>query len=338
MTAIIDVHTHLMLKSWERAYDHAGLPRVEGRPVEKGQLLTSWEPSQFVEIMDRNGIQAMVMSWPPGCDVSRGTAATETARAMNEEYAAIVRGHPDRFGAFAVLPLGDMDAAVAEVAYALDYLGLDGICLPTNWEGQYFNDERFVPLFAELDRRRALIFVHPVQPVYLEQLSLPYNTAVMEFMFDSTRMLTSLVYSGIRKQFPNFELISTHAGGAMPYLAGRLAAVAGRLGVGNGRTMPPIDVLEGLKSFHFDLSASTSDTTLGSLLNLVPSTRLMFGSDTPIAPERVIPVAKADLSSTRLLDDSQRLDILNRTALRLLPRLLGAIAAAKGSAKRSSEV
>ena len=79
----------------------------------------------------------------------------------------------------------------------------------------------------------------------------------------------------------------------MPYLTWRLAAVAGVLGVGNGRTMPPANVLEGLKSFHFDLSAATSDTTLGSLLNLVPSTRLMFGSDTPIAPERMIPVAKA---------------------------------------------
>ena len=324
MTGIIDVHTHLMLKSWERAYDRAGLPRVEGRPAEKGQLLTSWEPSQFVEIMDRNGIQAMIMSWPPGSDVS-GASASETARAMNEEYAAIVRGHPDRFGAFAVLPLGDMDAAVAEVGYALEHLGLDGVCLPTNWQGQYFNDERFVPLFAELDRRRALVFVHPVHPVYMEQLALPYNVAVMEFMFDSTRMLTSLVYSGLRKQFPNFELISTHAGGVTPYLTGRLAAVAGRLGVGNGRTMPPAEVLEGLRSFHFDLSAATSDTTLGSLLNLVPSTRLMFGSDTPIAPERVIPVAKAELSSSRLLDDNQRSDIINGTALRLLPRLSRAI-------------
>ena len=115
----------------------------------------------------------------------------------------------------------------------------------------------------------------------------------------------------------------------MPYLAGRLAAVAGRLGVGNGRTMPAADVLEGLRSFYFDLSASTSDTTLGSLLNLVPSTRLMFGSDTPIAPEFLIPVAKEDLNSSRLLDDNQRSDIFTGTALRLLPRLSRAI---KGAA------
>jgi predicted TIM-barrel fold metal-dependent hydrolase len=329
MTGIIDVHTHLMLKSWERAYDRAGLPRIEGRPVQHTQRLISWEPSQFLEIMDRNGIQAMVMSWPPGCDVARGSAGSETTRAMNEEYAAIVRSHPDRFGAFAALPLDDIDAAVGEVGYALDHLHLDGVCLPTNWEGQYFNDERFIPLFAELDWRRALIFVHPVQPVYMEQLALPYNVAVMEFMFDSTRMLTSLVYSGLRKQFPNFELISTHAGGATPYLTGRLAAVAGLLGVGNNRTMPPADVLEGLSSFHFDLSAATADTTLGSLLNLVPSTRLMFGSDTPIAPEFLIPVAKEDLNSSRLLDDNQRSDIFTGTALRLLPRLSRAI---KGAA------
>jgi predicted TIM-barrel fold metal-dependent hydrolase len=328
MTGIIDVHTHLMLKSWERAYDRAGLPRVEGRPTEKGQLLMSWKPSQFVEIMDRNGIQAMVMSWPPGCDVARGTAGRETARAMNEEYAAIVRSHPDRFAAFAALPLDDIDAAVAEVGYALEHLGLDGVCLPTNWEGQYFNNQRFIPLFAELDRRRAVVFVHPVHPAYLEQVDLPYNVAVMEFMFDSTRMLTSLVYSGLRKQFPNFELISTHAGGTMPYLTWRLAAVAGVLGVGHGRTMPPAEVLEGFRSFHFDLSAAASDTTLGSLLNLVPSTRLMFGSDTPIAPERIIPLAKADLNSSRLLDDKQRRDIFNGTALKLLPRLSKAITGA----------
>jgi predicted TIM-barrel fold metal-dependent hydrolase len=331
MTGIIDVHTHLMLKSWERAYDRAGLPRVEGRPVQHEQRLASWEPSQFLEIMDRNGIQAMIMSWPPGCDVARGTAARETARAMNEEYASIVRSHPDRFGAFATLPLDDMDAAVAEVGYALDHLHLDGICLPTNWENQYFNDERFVPLFAELDRRRALIFVHPVHPVYMAQLGLRYNMAVMEFMFDSARMLTSLVYSGIRKQFPNFKLISTHAGGVTPYLTGRLSLIAGMPGVGNGRIMPPDEVLEGLRSFYYDLSASTSDTTLGSLLNLVPSTRLMFGSDTPIAPERIIAIGKAELSTSRVLDDNQRSDILNGTALRLLPRLSSALAEAAGN-------
>ena len=317
-----------MLKSWERAYDRAGLPRVDGRPFQHEQRLASWEPSQFLEIMDRNNIQAMVMSWPPGCDVARGAAGRAAAREMNEEYAATVRGQPDRFGAFAVLPLDDIDAAIAEVGYALDHLGLDGVCLPSNWQGQYFNDERFLPLFAELDRRRALIFVHPVHPVYMEQLGLPYNMAIMEFMFDTTRMLTSLVYSGIRKRFPNFELISTHGGGTMPYLSARISAVAARLGVGNGRTMPPADVLEGFKSFHFDLSASTSDTTLGSLLNLVPSTRLMFGSDVPIAPEGLIPVSKGQLGATRLLDDRQRQDIFSGTALKLLPRLSKAIAAA----------
>ena len=100
------------------------------------------------------------------------------------------------------------------------------------------------------------------------------------------------------------------------------------IAVGNGRTMPPAEVLEGLRSFHFDLSAATADTTLGSLLNLVPSTRLMFGSDTPIAPERIIPIGKADLSSSRLLDDSQRRDIFNGTALRLLPRLSKAVTGA----------
>jgi len=327
MTVIIDVHTHPTLKAWERGYDQAGLPRENGRPVQERIHLPDWNPGVSIDAMDRHGIQAMLLSNPVGCRIVRGGAARDLARAMNEEMAGIVAAHPDRFGAFAVLPLDDFDASVEEAIYAIDTLRLEGVCLPTNQEGVYFDDERFAALFAELESRRSVAFVHPVAPAFFGDVRLPYGPSVMEYMFDSTRMLVSLVYSGMRRRYPNFSLISTHGGGAMPYIANRLSTTAGTIGVGHGRTMSIEEVWDGLTSFHFDVTSASAPTALGSLLELVPSSRLMFGTDFPIRPERFIAYAMGQVAESPLLNEAQTRDIHCGTAFTLFPRLAEAIAA-----------
>lgn len=275
--------------------------------------------------MDRNGLQAMLLSNPVGCRIVRGGAARDLARAMNEEMASIIAAHPARFGAFAVLPLDDLDASVEEAIYAIDALGLEGVCLPTNQEGVYFDNEGFAPLFAELDRRRSTAFVHPVAPHFFADVRLPYGPSVMEYMFDSTRMLVSLVYSGMRKRYPNFNLISTHGGGTMPYIADRLSTTAGTIGVGGGRTMSVEEVWEGLTSFHFDVTSASAPTALAALTKLVPSTRLMFGTDFPIRPERFIPYNYKQVADSDILSADQKRDVYHATAFNLFPRLADAI-------------
>lgn len=325
MNLIIDVHTHPILPTWEGAYDRAGLKRRDGRPVEETMLLPVWTPEASLAVMDEHGVQAMMLSFPTGSHIVKGAVGQALARAMNEEMAAIVRRFPARFGAFAVLPLDDVDAAVREVDYALDVLGLDGVGLPTNVDGVYLGDERFAPLFEACNRHKAPVFVHPVAPAFFDQVNLPYRAPVLEYMFDSTRMIVSMVYSGMRARFSDFPMISTHAGGATPYLAGRLGAIASTVGIGEGRTMTSDEVMAGLKSFHYDVTASTTPVTLASLLQLVPSSQLLMGTDFPIRPVRYVPLSIRQIAESPILSESAREDIFNRTALGLFPRLARAI-------------
>ncbi len=120
------------------------------------------------------------------CDPS-GRIATSLARRMNELCADLVRGHPGRFGAFATLPLPDVDAALAELAYSLDELHLHGVVLLTNYDGYYLGDPRFDHLFAELDRRGAVVFVHPQSPPGQEMSHLGLPEAMLDVCFDTTR-------------------------------------------------------------------------------------------------------------------------------------------------------
>lgn len=330
---LIDVHTHSTLRAWERAYDASGRSRnANGRPAIGPVVLPAWTAEDHLEVMDQHGIRASFLSNPGGCDIAGASAEPETARAMNVEMADIVARYPDRFGAFACLPLNDIAASIDETKHALGDLQLDGICLPTHIGGDYFDNGRFLPLFEEFNRHKATVFVHPISPQFFGQIRLPYWPHLLEGMFENARMLTSLVYSGVRQRFMDFNLISTHAGGVMPYLAQRLRTSADFARGSSFSYSPPIwrqeEVWEGLTSFYFDLTTSTMPTTLGSILELVPSSRLLFGSDFPIRGERWIAPAIVELAHSPFLNKVQRRDVYRETALALFPRLRLAIAAA----------
>ncbi|MEU9399781.1 amidohydrolase family protein [Streptomyces sp. NPDC048242] len=125
----------------------------------------AWSPESAIAMMDAQGIATGVMSvTSPGVHLGDDADARDLARAVNEYGAEVVKDNPDRFGHFASIPLPDIDAAVAEAVYALDVLGADGVVLMSNAHGKYLGDADFEPLWAELDRRSANVFVHPAQP------------------------------------------------------------------------------------------------------------------------------------------------------------------------------
>lgn len=320
---IIDVHSHPFLESWKKASrqsiasrggDSAALT-IEGSPA------PDWSVNGTLELMDKMGIAAMILSYPSGVQFLKGKPAIDLARAMNEELAEIIKAHPAQFGAFAVLPLGDTDATLAEIRYALDTLKLEGVCLPTNVDGVYLADERFAPIFAELDRRRAVAFVHPVTPAFFGEIALKFNPALLEFMFDSTRMITAMIYSGMRHRYPNFTIISTHAGGTAPYLAARLAVAAPVPNMGASVPLTPGDVMRDLKTFHFDLTASASPNALASLLQLVPPTQIFMGFDYPLMPVQSILPTQNGLRTYTGFSNEDREAIRYGNALRMFPGL-----------------
>ena len=161
----------------------------------------------------------------PGVHVGDDARARSLARRCNELAATMMQKRPDRFGGFAALPLPDVDGALDELAYALDVLKLDGVVLFSNSNGVYLGDKRFEPVFEELERRSAVVFVHPTaspDPA-AHQLGLP--DSLIDFTADTTRVVAQMLYSNRFARTPNVKYIFSHAGGTVPYLAGRFAIV-----------------------------------------------------------------------------------------------------------------
>lgn len=322
--SIIDVHSHSMLSSWVAAL-RARDP--QGRAIIEGLAVPEWSPAAAIRVMDENGIGTMVLSNPIGTKGFAPAEAIPLARRMNDEMAKIVADAPTRFGAFGVLPLCDVEASLRELAYVLDVLKLDGVCLQTNTDGVYVGDDRFEPLIAELDRRRAVAFVHPVAPVFQAQTGLPINPAMLEFMFDITRAVASLILSGRRKRYPNFEYIVTHGGGTLPYLAQRIASMSMPRTSGYDAGIDAADVRAGLASLHYDLTASTNDTVLEALTKIVPVEQILLGFDYPMRSASLIAPGFAELKSSRVLGPQALDQIFHANPIALLPGVAARIRA-----------
>jgi 6-methylsalicylate decarboxylase len=242
---------------------------------------------------------------------------------MNDLCADLVRDHPGRFGAFATLPLPDIDAALVELAYSLDELRLHGVVLLTNYDGYYLGDARFDRLFAELNRRQAVVFVHPQSPPGQELSHLGLPEAMLDVCFDTTRTAFSLIVNGVTKKYPAIRFILAHAGGAVPYMAGRVGVTASMLadlkGVapvvaeGLGKLFSISHKLEEkmpeqlsyylrvkenvlpegpdhfLRRFYYDTALSASPHAFASLLTVTDSSHVVFGTDYIFATAAAVP-------------------------------------------------
>ena len=200
----------------------------------------------------------------------------EVARACNEFQARRMRDHRARIGAFALLPLPDVDGALEEISYALDVLHLDGIGLFSSVSELYLGDPRFDPVFAELNRRSAVVFIHPTHCEAPEHAHLHAPPFVVEYVMDTTRAIVNLIYSGTLKRCPNIRFIVAHGGGAVPFLAQRIAMMEGHRGA-KGVT----DVIPTLRSLYYEIASTTSPFALRSLQELADPAHILWGSDLP---------------------------------------------------------
>ncbi len=279
LAGIIDVHSH------------AQLPIGVQIPAP-----LTWSPDKALNLMDQHGVSMLVLSVPDAANHATGQEASDIARRLNEALAGIVQQHPTRFGAMATLPGLTMDGCLQELEYALDTLGMDGVATSTSLHDVYLGDARFDPWFAEMNRRAVTLFIHPTMAQAAGPVDLGLNPSLLEFMFDTTRMLANLVFSGAKARFPDMKMISTHAGGTIPYLVTRLQTLESSFGAGSGRqTLSSEAVKAGFASFYYDLTAATSAAQLGALAELVPPSRLLMGLDIPYMPESSFAPAIQDL-------------------------------------------
>ena len=224
--------------------------------------IPEWSADEHVAAMDRLGIATSLLSISsPGVHLADEAAAADLAREVNEAGRRAVVDHPGRFGLLASLPLPDVDAAIAEIAHCCDHLDVDGFALLTNIDGTYLGDPSFEPVFDELDRRRARLFIHPTSPACWEQTSLGRPRPMLEFFFDTTRAVVDLVLNGTIARHPGIEFIIPHAGATLPMVADRVSVFSLLLDVD-----PAVDVLRDLGRLHFDLAGYPVPRQLDALL------------------------------------------------------------------------
>jgi predicted TIM-barrel fold metal-dependent hydrolase len=267
--------------------------------------------------MDRNGIEKAYLSVSaPGVYVGETDFAAELARACNEFLAGVRDGRPDRFGSFAVLPLPDVEAALAELEHAMDNLGLDGVGMLASIGNRYLGDEAFDPVFDELNRRRAVVFVHPDIPPGsdIPQTNIP--PFLIEFLFDTTRAVTNLLFSGTLERCPDIRFILAHAGGTIPYVVLRL--MLGEFLPGLKEHVPK-GVRVYLERLYYETALSAAPHALRSLQELVDDSHILFGSDYPFAPELATQLMIANLDQYEGLDDVSLEAVYRENALSLLP-------------------
>ncbi len=299
----VDVHAHVFPDFYAAAMEAAGVHDVDGWPNPK------WSPEAMLEAMDGHRIQAQVLSVSsPGVTFAEGQDAARLARQLNEYMAGLVRDHAPRFGSMAVLPLSDVDASLAEIDYALDTLGMDGVGLLSNYRGIYLGDDRIDPVLAELDRRKAVAFVHPTIPPHWDSFTIDIPAPVLEYTFDSTRMAEKLVASGAKAKYPDIAIIVAHGGATLPLSYQRLVKYWM-----DGKN----DIFD---TFFFELTATTEHAQIAALMAMTEVDRCMMGFDFPFMKPDWFDALQTSLESYGFSSDELR-SVMRDNALRLFPKV-----------------
>jgi 6-methylsalicylate decarboxylase len=276
--SIIDTHHHFFppqylepLAVWN---DKAGLPGQT--PIQR-----AWTVNRAIDDMDRNGVATAVLSIStPGIWFGEAEAARKMARICNDYGAEMARAHPGRFGLFASVPMPDVDGTLREIEYALDVLKADGIGFMTSYGDKWPGDPMFAPVFAELNRRKAIAYFHPLAPNCCGGTLIPTVTgSPIEYMFDTTRAVVSLLVGGTLAKMKDMRFLFSHAGGTIPMVAGRIAnALRTRKDIAE---IAPDGTDAELRKLYYDTANSFYAPTIAALTSYVPSTQILFGTDFP---------------------------------------------------------
>ncbi len=275
-----------------------------------------WSPEASLRQMAELGVGTAVLSvsTPGTAFLPNPTDAAVLARDLNGYTADIVAAHCDRFGFFATVALPHIDESVAETVRALDDLDADGVVLLANNAGTYLGEAGQEPLFAALNDRSAVVFVHPAELPGPAVADIPPFAA--DFLLDTTRAAYLLVRNGIRASYPNIRFILSHAGGFVPYASHRMAVA---ITADTGRSSA--DVLDDFAGFYFDTALSSSAAALPTLMAFAKPGHVTFGSDFPFAPTVAGKLFAAGLETYPGIDADARADIERHNALALFPRL-----------------
>ena len=319
----IDVQHHIVPQFYVDELTSIGITEAFGVPFPE------WSPDISLRFMKKVGIEVAVLSISsPGVCFRDEEFSQDLARRCNEVMAETKRLHPGRFGGFAAVPLEYPEASLEEIRYALDDLNLDGVGLLSQYKGKYLGDERFDPVMAELNSRKAVVYIHPADPADAYDPKLGIPNALIEVTFETTRTVANLMYNGTTDRYPDIRFILAHGGGTIPFLAWRMALI--QYGQ-KGKKTPILRTLYDLmvksapetglyiiRKMYVDTGLTSGPSALKALKEFPGPSRIVFGSDFPFA--KVAPIVAKNLSKDGDFTDAELESIYNGNCQKLFPQ------------------
>ncbi len=301
----IDVHHHIAPPAYVEEMKPLLFPPTLG-----------WSPQKSLDDMDAAGVETSITSiTTPGVWLGENEQGRRVARECNDYGAKMVADYPGRFGMFAAIPLPDTEGSLREIEYGLDVLKADGISVFTSYRDRWLGDPNFDPVMEELNRRNALVYVHPDTPVCCRDILRDlFNNSVIEYTVDTTRAIASLLFRGTVTRYPKIRWIFAHGGGTVPFIVERLTRIPA--------TYPklastvPDGVMAELLKFHYDLAQASTPSALAALTKLFPISRLLWGTDFPFRHGVEYVAQQRDYG----FSDGDLRKIGRENALELLPR------------------
>lgn len=294
----IDVHAHIIPPEYREFLQRHGAELEETFP------LPVWEAEKHLAFMDSANIQCTVLTLPAPQPYYGNTQESATfIRKINEIAAQVKAAYPGRFLFCAALPLPDVNAAIREAIYAIDTLGADGIKLATNSRGQYLGDEELDPLMEVLNERQAVIIIHPHRPTpYPENIIRTTPLAMYEYPAETTRAVTNMVAHNILVRYPHLKVIIPHSGSFLPLALPRMQSILPAM-VQQGY-MQPIDWKGNLSRLYYDLAGNPTAEVIHALLTITTPNHILYGSDYPYLPDKVLQGNLEKLKATLAKDAS----------------------------------
>ena len=310
----IDVHHHYL----PPFYTERVLPWLASTNASSSDAIVHWSVQKDMAELDRASVATAILSISsPGFDSPGFNFGTEKemaslARRCNEFASDLSKSSKGRYLFFTALPMPNLDASLKEITYGYDDLGATGVGLMTNYRGLYLGDKTFTPLFEELNRRSALVFVHPTDASCCRGLIADVPTPSTEFAVDTGRTITSLLWSGALNRFPRIRFIFSHGGGMLPTIYSRITAGMERLHP-ELKDRVPAGAINALSKIFVDTASIANNPAFAAMEAWVKPSQVLFGSDYPwLMPEPSV----SALAS--LVPDSHRLSMIYRENARTL--------------------
>ena len=305
---VVDVHAHLTPPQYIQ--DLAGTNLLQPPTL-------AWSIGKHLEDMDAAGVDVTILSvTTPGIWFGDKDKARRMSRYTNDYAAKLASEHPGRFGTFTAIPLPDIEGSLKEIEYGLDQQKSDGIALFTSYDGKWLGDKAFDEIFTELNRRKAVVYVHPTSPSCCVNV-LPYiPDAMIEYGTDTTRAIVNYIFLGASQRFPDVKMIWSHAGGSMPYMIERYDQ-AEKWPIPR-QNVKPGGFRQEARKFYYDTAQSANVVAMTGLKQVIPASQILFGTDVPF---RSCVEHVKGLESCGVFSNEELAGIWRSNAARIIPRL-----------------